>query len=120
MIIQHGNGVALRIQKKFGYPQGLGALVIGGSDIGRNDGLTGGYQIRRTKKSGEIQVLSRDTTPSNPRTYIQQANRNRFGDAMRAWQNLPSAEQEKWKNKVKYTNKRGHNIFIKEYMRDNI
>ena len=120
MIIPYGNGVAFRIQKRFGFPQGCGAIVIGGSDIGRNDGLTGVYQIRRTKRSGEIQVLSRDTTSGNPRTPEQQANRNRFGDAMRAWQSLPDSEKQKWKNKVKYTTTRGHNRFIREYMRDNV
>lgn len=116
MKIPFGNGYALRIQKRMGYSQGVGAPVLGGSEIGRMDGITGIYQIRRTKTSGEIQVLSRETTPGNPRTFLQQSNRNKFGDAMRAWQSLPSSEKEIWNNKAKYKKQTGHNLFIKNYM----
>lgn len=119
MIIPFGNHVGIEIRNRIGYDQGVGAFIVGGAEVGRSDFLTGIYQIRRTKKSGRIQVLSRETTPGNPRTVKQQANRYRFREAMLEWQSFSELQKKPWNDRAKGKPQTGANLFISDYMKNN-
>lgn len=119
MIINYGNNIALELRGKLGNAEGIGRHALGKTENGFFTGLTGTFQIRRTKKSGRIQVLSADTTSGNPRTVKQQANRNRFKDAMTEWQGLSDEQKTNWKNKAHGKKQNGMNLFVKHRMLDN-
>ena len=55
-------------------------------------------------------------TPTNPRTVLQQANRNKFANAMSAWQALTTEQKKVWNDKAQKLPMRGYNLFIKNFM----
>ena len=93
-------------RKKSAIAGEYGECALGLSRISENNEISGVWQVRHTRKSGTFQVLSRDTTPSNPRTAKQQANREKFREAI-------SEARRQGKNKP--TSAR--NKFVSEYMR---
>ena len=119
MKIPRGNKIAIEIRGKLGAGAGLGMCALGALEAGFSNQFFGTYQIRKTKKSGEFQIVARDMTPSNPRTPRQQANRQRFAEAMRAWHELPNSEKKIWKEKRKFRTDRAHALFIKDFLKKN-
>lgn len=119
MKIPRGNKIAIEIRGKLGAGAGLGMCALGAFEAGFSNPFFGTYQIRKTKKSGEFQIVARDMTPSNPRTPRQQANRQRFAEAMRAWHALPDSEKKIWKEKRKFRTDRAHALFIKDFLKKN-
>lgn len=76
------------------------------SGIYRTDNVTGETLFYR-----EPYYITR-----NPRTESQQANRQKFADAMTAWHDLTDEQREvytKYAHKIKMW---GRNLFIKEYL----
>ena len=61
--------------------------------------------------------IRRKPVPKNPRTEIQQANRNAFGAAVALWRELPAAARESWNNYAKDKKHSGYNAFISENSR---
>jgi len=55
--------------------------------------------------------------PSNPRTPSQQANRQKFANAVHAWQSLTEEQKKVYNERAKGKNLSGYNLFISEYMR---
>jgi len=53
--------------------------------------------------------------PRNPRTEKQQANRQKFADAMADWKLLPDPEKESWREEAKGKPLYGSNLFVREY-----
>jgi len=103
---------------KVGIPNGLGRDLLGVSFLGYRDDRAAIYQ-NRTKQSGHAIVAMRHWIPKNPRTESQQANRNKFGDAMSAWQSLTDQEKLSYTKRGKSRGMFGHNLFIREYMLSN-
>jgi hypothetical protein len=65
-----------------------------------------------------IPYARRWVCPPNPRTPIQQANRELFKKAMQAWQVLSIEAKTQWKLKAQSTGSlTGHNLFIRDYMK---
>ena len=92
--------------KKSAIAGEFGEFALGLSRIANSNEISGVWQVRHTRKSGTFQVLSRDTTPSNPRTAKQQANREKFREAI--------AEARR-QGKNKPTSVR--NAFVSKYMK---
>jgi hypothetical protein len=80
--------------------------------------LSGIY--RRNHRFGENQVM-RDQyyITKNPRYVPQQATRNKFGDAVRAWQALTSEEKQVYNLRTIGKSLSGYNLFLREYLFSN-
>lgn len=52
----------------------------------------------------------------NPRTDLQQTNRQKYADAVLAWQNLTSEQKGVYNLRAKYKKLSGYNLFLKEYL----
>lgn len=57
--------------------------------------------------------------PTNPRTSKQQANRAPIARAVQAWQNLSEQERESWREIGRPILKRGVDLFISDYIKNN-
>lgn len=95
------------IRKKVGRPEWPDPL-----------GVYGIYQMRSTKK-GKKPIRMKFYKPTNPKTVNQQANRQKFAEAMEAWKNLTSQEQEQYNERAKKIPLFGFNLFIREYYKNN-
>ena len=76
--------------------------------------MRGVWQRRHTKR-GIVSVKMKLYSPTNPRTTLQQANRQRFADAMAAWKNLTNEQKAVYNKRAKRQQLFGWNVFIKEY-----
>lgn len=119
--------LSLGIHRRLGHPNEYGFNDLGKSEFGEANPLGGtyrrgytgynshGYNPERPKK--RIYIQMRDTTPNNPRTDAQQANRGKFAAAMAAWAGLTPLEQGVWNTKAAKKGRRGYNQFVQWYMR---
>ena len=106
---------------------GLGFIRLGHSSLGASAFIGGVYQRRVTgyNNTGRKVHLPRKTyyvkmryyRPTNPNTPEQQANRSMFAEAVASWKGLPPAEKIEWKKKASRHSRRGHNLYISEYMK---
>ena len=99
----------------------LGYGVAG--KLGRPDkpdplNVHGIWQMRLTKR-GKRPVKMRFYRPTNPRTPAQQANRQKFADAMAAWQALTPAQRQEYTAEAKKQNMFGWGLFIRRYYQSN-
>jgi hypothetical protein len=80
--------------------------------------LSGIY--RRNHTFGKIENV-RDVyyITKNPRKVPQQAHRNKFGDAVRAWQALTSKQKEVYNLRTIGKDLSGYNLFLREYLFSN-
>jgi hypothetical protein len=85
------------------------ADVIPLSGIYRTDNVTGETKVYR-----EPYYITR-----NPRTSAQQAQRQKFGNAVRAWQALTQNDKNVYNTRAKYKPYSGYNLFLKEYLSSN-
>ena len=76
------------------------------SGIYRTDNVTG-----RTKYYREPYYITR-----NPRTPAQQAQRQKFADAVHAWQDLTEEEKMSYNERAKGKRLSGYNLFLREYL----
>lgn len=77
-------------------------------------GVHGIYQ-RRHRKDGIFSIKMKFYRPTNPRTPDQQANRNKFKDAMTEWNSLTKEQRLPYTVKAKKQMLRPHNVFVREY-----
>lgn len=118
---------SLGIQRRFTRPVEFGQLVCGWSQFGDEDYRFGVYQkrVRRGNfwtnslkiKKGFGYCKMKYYMTANPKTVSQQANRNKFGDAVRAWQNLTDDQKSVYNKLATRENKSGFNIFIAEWVK---
>ena len=85
-------------------PEGRTPILLSG--IYRTDNVTG-----ETKYYREPYYITR-----NPRSYEQQANRQKYADGVAAWQALTSDEKNQYNIRAKGKRMSGYNLFLKEYM----
>jgi len=57
--------------------------------------------------------------PANPDTEEQRIVRKTFGDAVRSWQSLPIEDKQKYNKKARRLSKKGYNLYISLYMKNN-
>lgn len=82
------------------------------------ENVFGIYQMRMTLR-GKVPIKMKFYTPTNPRTTAQQANRQKFADAMTAWHGLTSEEKAKYNKRARKMRMFGRNLFIREYYQSN-
>lgn len=89
-------------------------------EVGEPDPLAvkGIYQMRMTKR-GKVPIKMKFYTPFNPETIPQQANRQKFADAMSAWSGLTSEQKLVYTKRAKKRNMFGWGLFIREYYSSN-
>jgi hypothetical protein len=75
------------------------------------------YQMRMTRR-GKVPIKMRFYRPTDPKTELQQANRQKFADAMQAWQDLTSEVKADYTRRARARGMLGHNLFIKQYYSD--
>ena len=81
-------------------------------------GVRGIYQMRMTKQ-GKVPIKMKFYAPTNPQTPAQQANRQKFADAMSAWQSLTEEEKSAYNRRAKKRQMFGWGLFIREYYQAN-
>jgi hypothetical protein len=91
------------MRKKLGKPGALDPLNVNGI-----------YQMRMTKR-GKVPIKMKFYTPSNPNNLDQQFWRNKFRNAMAAWQLLTSEQKTAYNVRAKHIGLFGRNLFIREY-----
>lgn len=95
------------VRKKLGRPEWPDPLNVFGI-----------YQMRNTKR-GKRPIKMKFYTPTNPRTTAQQANRQKFADAMSAWSALTEAEKAEYNERAKGRGTFGWGLFIRDYYQNN-
>lgn len=103
MTIVQGKLGMFQIRKKLGNPTAPDPLDINGI-----------YQVRRVKGTQKT-VRMVFYAPTNPRTEAQQANRQKFADAMSAWGALTPEEKLAYNKRGKKRQTFGWCLFIREY-----
>lgn len=117
---------AAAIAGNIGNGSGYGFARNGNAVYGVAPGPGGIYQKRWTgynqtgyvpgKKRVPYFVRMRTYRPTNPRTELQQTGRNKFAEAVAAWQSMSEAERAPYKARAVRHSRRGRNLFIQEYM----
>lgn len=118
---------ALVTKNAIGRSCGFGFLRFGKSFFGDSKFFQGVYQKRVTgyNNTGRISTLPRRSyyvrmrtyTPTNPRTEIQQNNRNKFKLAVETWQTLTENDKLRYIKIAKKRNRIARNVFISEFMK---
>ena len=85
-------------------PEGREPIILSG--IYRRGKVKNGYKVYR-----EPFYITRD-----PKTPAQQANRQKFANAMQAWKNLTSEQKNAYNERAEKLRIEGVNLFIREYM----
>jgi hypothetical protein len=91
---------------------------LGKPDVADPLGVYGIYQMRKMKK-GKGYVKMKFYTPTNPRTEAQQANRQKFANAMSAWGSLTDEQKQAYIKRAKTRNMFGWGLFIREWWHQN-
>lgn len=117
------------VQKRYGRPNSCAEAVCGWSQCGDDDERAAVYQKRHrradfwrpgyTPKKGIGFCKERYYYGHNPQTLSQQFNRNRFGDAVRAWQMLTNEEKSVYNKIAVKLSKSGYNLFIASWLKSN-
>ena len=113
-------------KKRFGKFNQLGMIHLGFSDLGDDDIyfappgrdpilLSGIY--RTDNVTGEMKYYRQPyRIVKNPRSYEQQANRQKYADSVAAWKALTNDEKNQYNIRAKGKRMSGYNLFQKEYM----
>lgn len=123
-----GEVPAITIRGRMGFSPGLGANTLGRARYGEYQPHAGIYQKRVTgyNQTGRIPgrarrayyVRTRYYAPTNPRTVKQQAHRQKFADAVAAWQLLTPAEKHVYNQQAKRPGQHGYSRFISWYLKN--
>lgn len=103
MTIVNGKLGMFEIKKKLGKPDAPDPLNINGI-----------YQVR-TQNGTHQTVKMKFYRPTNPRTEAQQANRQKFADAMSAWGLLTPEQKLAYNKEAKKYQTFGWCLFIRKY-----
>lgn len=76
------------------------------------------YQQRKCKE-GVRTVRMKFYRPTNPRTEIQQANRQKMINAVLAWQNLTAEQKIQYNKRARGKHYSGYNLYLKEHLLSN-
>lgn len=66
--------------------------------------------------NGRPMQRRRHVVPFNPKTPAQTTRRNKFADAVTAWQLLPLTEKVQYGRRASKQARTGYNLFISEYL----
>lgn len=120
--------LSLGLHGKLGHPNEYGFNDLGKSQYGEFNPQAGTYRRGRTgynnrgynpeRKSERILVQMRDCTPNNPRTVLQQQGRNKFKEAIAAWQALTPLEKATWNATARKKGRYGYHAFITDFLKN--
>jgi hypothetical protein len=91
---------------------------LGKPDVPDPLNLYGNWQMRMTKR-GKVPIKMKFYTQTNPRTEKQQANRQKFANAMSAWGSLTDEQKQAYIKRAKTRNMFGWGLFIREWWHQN-
>jgi len=109
-------GKGLEIRGKVGRPANYGRKRNGWVFYGEEKNPKWGIYRIFTQTGTQKQVKCVFYIPTNPQTEAQQANRNKFINALTEWNALTDEEKEVYNEKAKGKSMTGYNVFVKEYM----
>lgn len=119
---------SLKVTKRFGRPYGYGTAVFGWAENGDENIKQDVYQIRRhSKEKATTPVYLRGsqgvcrvkyTISANPKTPLQEDNREKFALAVLISETLTDNEKIEIKQTFKHTNLPIYHKFLKLFMRD--
>lgn len=90
---------------------GFGNIRFGVSGFGIDSYVGGVYQARR-HNGRKFWVKMKYYRPTDPKTDLQQANRQKMADAVASWQALPESEKNVWRERGKKLRRKGYNLYI--------
>ena len=93
----------------------LGIFVLGLDQLGDSILLSGIYQ-EKTRWPGWPCSREKYYIPKNPRSGPQQANREKFSDAVAGWQMLTPEQKKTYNKRAIGKHMSGYNLFLREYM----
>lgn len=118
----------LAVRGKHSLPGGLGDFVLGKSQLGYLDEKNGVYQMRHRlkpgvpytldKRSPKVAVKCKYYWPPYPGVAGQIASREKFQNAMTAWNALTFEQKAPWKARAAKAHQPMPNLFVKAYMLD--
>jgi hypothetical protein len=109
-------GLSLEARGRYGEPCGVGDMWLGFSSVGEFDDMQGVYQ-KRPRKKGQIFVRMKYAIDPNNYSAVRQANRDKFRNAIIAWNALSFEDQILWNKKTYPAHCSGYNRFISAYMK---
>lgn len=81
-------------------------------------GVNGIWQRRMTRR-GRVSIRMRFYRPRNPRTPLQQANRDKFRHCMTLWMSLTPEQKAEYNKRARRRQMFGWGLFIREYYQAN-
>jgi len=106
---------SIETRQTFGRPNFYGQSRFGHSFFGDSETRAGIYQIRRMPQ-GRVLVREKFYVPKNPQTELQQANRQKFAQAVAGWQALSQNEREQYKKAAVGFHLTGYNLYLRQQM----
>lgn len=103
-------------RQKIGLPNLFGSSIFGWTEFGVSFEGYGIYQFERTlpkKTMKRINFYDYVITHTAPQT----TRRNKFADAVSAWQALSSAQKKRYNDLAVGKRMHGYNLFISRYMK---
>jgi hypothetical protein len=108
--------VCASVAGKLGRSNGFGGVRFGFSFFGDTCREAGIYR-RQPSKKGQVVILQKSYRPTYRNTFPQQTNREKFANAVLAWQNLTTEERLVY-NQMKYPVRlSGYHRFMRINMR---
>lgn len=111
---------------KIGNYAEFGRIFYGHAQYGKSFEEAGIYQMRKCKIGyptegtkyhyAKLPIRMKFYEPTNKQTEKQQANRQKFADAIEAYQNLTDEEKQVYYNQAIGQKKSGYNIYLTKYM----
>jgi len=117
-------GLSGKFKGNLYHTAGVGAILLGAVGLGNNfyeDSVVlrpSVYQMRMTRR-GKVPIKMKFYTPTNPQTVPQEANRQKFADAMSAWGALTMEQKSVYNQRAKKRQMFGWGLFIREYYQAN-
>ena len=119
--------VGLDQRGRFTHSAGLGFGTFGAVQYGETQKIGGIYQRRRKgynnfsgsppPNSPIYYVKMRSYAPTNPRTGAQQANRQKFKDAIDSWYELTTEQKNAYNKRATRNGRVGYFLYISEYLK---
>ena len=117
MVIINPGSIAIgdQVRQKLGRTCEYGRRVYGGFFYGEVMDEYGEYQMRKGKKKQNM-IKREFNMPYNPRTVLQQANRQKYADSVVEWQALTNVQKAVYNIRAVGRKMSGYNLFQKEYL----
>jgi hypothetical protein len=117
MIVEGIDKIAsLAAVNRFGYSQDCGSAFCGFTLAGWAPAWAGIYSRKKTLKGKKISRMA-FYWPTNPRTDLQQYNRQLLAIGMNFWANLTDLAKENYNELARKRYLIGYNLFLKEFLR---